>query len=285
MKQVHTHYDNLKVARNAPIEVIRAAYKALSQQYHPDRNHGDAESTRIMTILNGSLQALSDPEQRSAHDRWIAEREGVTHNFAGLDEAFESSRPTPEKEQAKHLSPARTATPLTWFIYAVAAVLTIAWLNSLWQSPSAQETQSNKSSGTKPQPYSRPVADPYGKPWPVAATYLEDTWPVFAFGRSTITVDNTRNDSDVHVKLFLLDAPRAFAAREFFIPAYGRFTLEEVGRGNYDVRYRDLTTGSLARSEVLKVVETETAFSNFTMTLHKVRNGNMKTYGLGESDF
>ncbi|MCS6804710.1 MAG: DnaJ domain-containing protein, partial [Blastocatellia bacterium] len=41
MPKLHTHYDNLKVARNAPPEVIRAAYKTLSQRFHPDRNPGD----------------------------------------------------------------------------------------------------------------------------------------------------------------------------------------------------------------------------------------------------
>lgn len=44
MRQIHSHYDNLKVARNAPLEVIKAAYKTLSQKYHPDRNAGDAEA-------------------------------------------------------------------------------------------------------------------------------------------------------------------------------------------------------------------------------------------------
>jgi hypothetical protein len=31
MANIHTHYDNLKVARNAPVSVIKAAYKALCQ--------------------------------------------------------------------------------------------------------------------------------------------------------------------------------------------------------------------------------------------------------------
>lgn len=43
MKKIHTHYDNLKVARIAPPEVIRAAYRTLSQKYHPDKNPGNAE--------------------------------------------------------------------------------------------------------------------------------------------------------------------------------------------------------------------------------------------------
>lgn len=76
MKKVHTHYDNLKVARNAPQEVIRAAYKTLSQKYHPDRNENSEESHRVMKIINESYSVLSDSEKRALHDQWIAEQEG-----------------------------------------------------------------------------------------------------------------------------------------------------------------------------------------------------------------
>ena len=72
MSRVRTHYDNLKVARNAPPEVIRAAYRALTQKYHPDKNPDDAGAGRIMHIINSSYEVLSDPERRSAHDIWIA---------------------------------------------------------------------------------------------------------------------------------------------------------------------------------------------------------------------
>ena len=48
MAKIHTHYDNLKVSRGAPQEVIRAAYKALSQKYHPDKNPGEEKAARIM---------------------------------------------------------------------------------------------------------------------------------------------------------------------------------------------------------------------------------------------
>lgn len=64
MKQLRTHYDNLKVARNAPPKIIRAAYKALSHKYHPDRNEGNSESARIMTIINNSYEVLSDPVKK-----------------------------------------------------------------------------------------------------------------------------------------------------------------------------------------------------------------------------
>jgi hypothetical protein len=75
MAKIHTHYDNLKVARLAPQEVIRAAYKALSQKYHPDKNPGDEKAARIMAILNSAYTTLSDNQRRKEHDEWIAAEE------------------------------------------------------------------------------------------------------------------------------------------------------------------------------------------------------------------
>ncbi|MET0266105.1 MAG: J domain-containing protein [Duganella sp.] len=75
MGKIHTHYDNLKVSRMAPQEVIRAAYKALSQKYHPDKNPGDEKAARIMAIVNSAYDSLSDPLRRKEHDEWIAAEE------------------------------------------------------------------------------------------------------------------------------------------------------------------------------------------------------------------
>jgi curved DNA-binding protein CbpA len=75
MARIHTHYDNLKVARNAPPEVIRAAYKTLSQKYHPDRNPGNQDAIRIIQIINSAYEVLSDPAKRKEHDDWITQAE------------------------------------------------------------------------------------------------------------------------------------------------------------------------------------------------------------------
>ena len=80
MKKVHTHYDNLKVARNAPFEVIRAAYKSLSQLHHPDRNKDNPEANRIMRIINASYEVLSDPIRRKEHDEWIKKQESLEYH-------------------------------------------------------------------------------------------------------------------------------------------------------------------------------------------------------------
>ena len=75
MSKVKTHYDNLKVSRNAPQEVIRAAYKVLSQKHHPDRNQGDPNASHIMKIINHAYETLSDPIKRREHDLWIEKQE------------------------------------------------------------------------------------------------------------------------------------------------------------------------------------------------------------------
>ena len=75
MPRVYTHYDNLKVARNAPPEIIRAAYKTLSQKFHPDKNPGNRDAERIMAIINASYEALSDPKRHYEHDLWIKKEE------------------------------------------------------------------------------------------------------------------------------------------------------------------------------------------------------------------
>lgn len=72
MSELHTHYDNLKVARDAPPEIIRAAYRALCQKFHPDHNPGKPESTRTFQLIKVAYEVLSDPIQREKHDQWIA---------------------------------------------------------------------------------------------------------------------------------------------------------------------------------------------------------------------
>lgn len=73
--KVATYYARLKVAHDAPPEVVRAAYKALVQKYHPDRHQGSLRHEIVLAALNKAHEVLSDPARRAAHDRWIREEE------------------------------------------------------------------------------------------------------------------------------------------------------------------------------------------------------------------
>ncbi|HHC1001781.1 TPA: J domain-containing protein [Klebsiella pneumoniae] len=62
---MRTHYDNLKVSKDAPVEVIQAAYRTLAKKYHPDINKNNPEAVRIMQIINASYEVLIDPLKRT----------------------------------------------------------------------------------------------------------------------------------------------------------------------------------------------------------------------------
>ncbi len=102
MAHLHTHYDNLKVARNAPPEVIRAAYKTLSQKYHPDRNPGSPEAIRVIQIINSAYEVLSDPVKRQEHDEWIARTESSARENASEPGSSTTGEPAMRKPSRHH---------------------------------------------------------------------------------------------------------------------------------------------------------------------------------------
>lgn len=65
------HFDTLKLTHDAPAEVVRAAYKALSQRYHPDRNAAP-EAAEIMCSLNLAYSILSNPLRRQEYEYELA---------------------------------------------------------------------------------------------------------------------------------------------------------------------------------------------------------------------
>jgi hypothetical protein len=293
MKHIRTHYDNLKVARDAPSEVIRAAYMALSKRFHPDRNPGNADTARVMVLINTSYEVLSDPGKRHAHDQWVAEQERMATwaGEPGRRPNQPAPRPAPTQPQPAPTISAKTFAHIirNWILYGLAAFFVWALVTDKTGAPPLGPKRYRAIPAPVRPHYVKPTAAPNGNAWPVAAGYVEGYQRLHADGLSTVTVDNSRNDSDVFVKLVSLDDAEAYPVRQFYIPAFGRFALGKLTAGRDDIRYRDLGTGGLSRSEAFGLKETSTAdgtqFSNITMTLYKVQNGNMETYGLSEAEF
>ncbi|MCX4152235.1 MULTISPECIES: J domain-containing protein [Paraburkholderia] len=96
---MHTHYDNLRVTRNATHGVIKAAYRALSQEFHPDKNPG-RDTTRIMKIINEAYAVLSDPAARARYDTTLAGDERQSSSAQRAAEAAERQRRAGEAEAA-----------------------------------------------------------------------------------------------------------------------------------------------------------------------------------------
>lgn len=69
------YYQVLGVARNADEKEIKKAFRKLAQQYHPDKNPGNAEAERKFKEVNEAYTVLSDAEKRSQYDRYGAQWE------------------------------------------------------------------------------------------------------------------------------------------------------------------------------------------------------------------
>ena len=64
------HYEILGVTKGATPEEIKAAFRKLASQHHPDRNPDDPKASVRFKELNASYQVLSDPQRRAMYDRF-----------------------------------------------------------------------------------------------------------------------------------------------------------------------------------------------------------------------
>ena len=108
-------------------------------------------------------------------------------------------------------------------------------------------------------------------------------------GLSTLTVDNSQNDSDVFAKLFTIGPHSRVLARAFFVPAGGQFTIESLERGRYDLRYRHLSSGALVKSDPFEFAEISgedsVKVTTIKMTLYKVAGGTLRTQSISDEEF
>ena len=71
-RPVPNHYATLGLDRRCTLAQIRAAYRVLAKQFHPDLNpHSPAAVARTQE-LNAANETLSDPDLRAAYDRELA---------------------------------------------------------------------------------------------------------------------------------------------------------------------------------------------------------------------
>jgi molecular chaperone DnaJ len=89
-------YELLEVERTADDKAIKASYRRLAMQCHPDKNPGCKESEAKFKAISAAYACLSDPQKRAAYDRYghAAFENGMGNggggDFTDLGDIFET---------------------------------------------------------------------------------------------------------------------------------------------------------------------------------------------------
>lgn len=302
-----THYEKMSITEEASEEMIRAAYKVLAWRLHPDRNEESEEANQAMQGINEAYEVLSDKNKRQEYDRLlVASRrsESLLRTMETFQEfqarELDTSIPAKIKRGLSSVFNFVFLGPLGGYACLGLLAAIVAGIASFFTTESDVRDYSPNSkipdlpestslSTPRKEKFVRSSHTPIGTNWPTTPSYVDGYEIRADGGLSSVEVDNSQNSSDVFVKLIWLSPSEAIPARACFIPAKSSFTFEKVRAGRYDVRYRDLTSGNLAKTEEFLLEERKkingTTYSNLKLTLFKVFNGNMKTEKIDEEEF
>lgn len=101
-----THYEVLQVMPTASQEVIKAAYKALAIQYHPDtyescpkyiKEYAEEFANQKMKEINEAYRVLSSPTLRQEYDRLLQYSHATQTNYQA-----KQAPPTPSSQPTKN---------------------------------------------------------------------------------------------------------------------------------------------------------------------------------------
>lgn len=283
------YYETLNVSRTASALEIMASYNILKKMFGSD--------PAMASELEEAVQVLKDDAARAAYDRKMVEamnkraaRSQVPTELPPMpvmaepvplekliefDRRDQQAREEMNKDLAsKILAIACSIAILAGVVFAVAnnrdAISRIGFMSLDEIFPSNE--------------YVRPTG------LPEVTGYLPETQVLENTGKSSISVENSKGDSDVLLKLLSHKDGKVGVARQIFVKAGSSFNIDTVSPGKYEIQYMDLKVGKAGRSEIFEVTEVKLPsgvdeVSRFTVKLKTAVNGVLRVEKVEVKEF
>jgi len=90
MAKKRDYYEILEVAKDAPVDEIKRAYKKMAIKYHPDKNPGDKAAEEKFKEAAEAYEVLSDQQKRGQYDRFGHDAPGMQggQGFSSFEDIF-----------------------------------------------------------------------------------------------------------------------------------------------------------------------------------------------------
>ncbi|MES2184968.1 MAG: hypothetical protein V4505_10525, partial [Pseudomonadota bacterium] len=110
--RIQTHYDNLRIPRDAPPEIVGTAYWVLKRGWQKARDEGNPDAGQVLRLVEAAFRVLSDPEERVRHDAWIVARENESpEGLATVPPAAQEPEAVPPAAQEPEAVPPAAQEP------------------------------------------------------------------------------------------------------------------------------------------------------------------------------
>lgn len=139
------HYSVLGVSPSADEVVIRAAYRALAQRYHPDKWQGDPTvATQKMAEINAAYAVLSDREKKREYDQ-RQRAPAKSEPYQGDDDRDQE----PEHDQLRDdWTPYKKQSDKTEFLWVIFGIMIFGNVAALFKSNWLDKTTEISSTST-----------------------------------------------------------------------------------------------------------------------------------------
>lgn len=106
------HYETLGVETFADADTVKAAFRKLARQFHPDLNANNRQAEERFKDINEAYDVLGDPDRRAMHDVALQVKLGITRKAAAKAQpgggkgktATQDKKPNQDKTADKNAS-------------------------------------------------------------------------------------------------------------------------------------------------------------------------------------